>query len=55
MRVRRWITTTVATVLAAGTTPGPAGYAGTLAVAVACALLGALLAGRVVPGRERPA
>ncbi|WP_307826192.1 MFS transporter [Micromonospora humida] len=43
------------TVLAAGTTPGPAGYAGTLAVAVACALLGAVLAGRVVPGRERTA
>ncbi|MEU1604063.1 MFS transporter [Micromonospora matsumotoense] len=43
------------TVLAAGATPGPAGYAGTLAVAVGCALLGALLAGRVVPGRGRPA
>ncbi|MEH0845086.1 MFS transporter [Micromonospora sp. CPCC 205711] len=35
-------------VLAAGATPGPASYAGTLAVAVGCALLGALLAGRVV-------
>ncbi|MGC5018802.1 MFS transporter [Micromonospora sp. DT47] len=36
-------------VLAAGAAPGPASYAGTLAVAVGCALLGALLAGRVVP------
>ncbi|MEH0937314.1 MFS transporter [Micromonospora psammae] len=34
-------------VLAAGATPGPADYAGMLAVAVGCALLGTLLAGRV--------
>ncbi|MEH0822115.1 MULTISPECIES: hypothetical protein [unclassified Micromonospora] len=37
------------TVLAAGSAPGPAGYAGMLAVAAACGLLGLLLAGRVVP------
>ncbi|SCF43760.1 hypothetical protein [Micromonospora mirobrigensis] len=30
-------------------TPGPAGYAATLAVAAGCALVGVLLAGRVVP------
>ncbi|MCW3843546.1 MFS transporter, partial [Micromonospora yasonensis] len=35
-------------VLAAGAAPGPANYAVTLAVAAGCALLGLLLAGRVV-------
>ncbi|MEV4480093.1 MFS transporter [Micromonospora coxensis] len=35
-------------VLAAGAAPGPADYAGTLGVAAACALLGLLLAHRVV-------
>ncbi len=35
-------------VLAAGASPGPAGFATTLAVAAACGLLGLLLAGRVV-------
>ncbi|MFF5172388.1 MFS transporter [Micromonospora sp. NPDC000089] len=39
-------------VLAVGAAPGRASYAGTLAVAVGCALLGALLAGRVVPTRR---
>lgn len=39
-------------VLAAGSAPGPAHYAVTLAVAAGCALLGLLLAGRVV---TRPA
>ncbi|MDT0527593.1 MFS transporter [Micromonospora sp. DSM 115977] len=37
-------------VLAAGAAPGPASYAGTLAVASGLALLGVVLAGRVVPG-----
>ncbi|MEU5938967.1 MFS transporter [Micromonospora sp. NPDC047548] len=37
------------TVLAAGAAPGPADYAGMLAVAAGCGLLGLLLAGRVVP------
>jgi hypothetical protein len=37
------------TMLAAGATPGPGTYLGMLAVAVGCALLAALLAGRVVP------
>ncbi|MEH1099435.1 MFS transporter [Micromonospora sp. CPCC 205561] len=36
-------------VLAAGTAPGPASYAGTLAVAAGLALLGVVLAGRVAP------
>ncbi|ATO15777.1 MFS transporter [Micromonospora sp. WMMA2032] len=36
-------------VLAAGSSPGPASYASTLAVAAGCGLLGLLLAGRVVP------
>ncbi|TDC00846.1 MFS transporter [Micromonospora fluostatini] len=36
-------------VLAVGATPGPGTYLAMLAVAVGCALLGALLAGRVVP------
>ncbi|MEU4816814.1 MFS transporter [Micromonospora aurantiaca] len=35
-------------VLAAGASPGPAGFATTLAVAATCGLLGLLLAGRVV-------
>ncbi len=39
-------------VLAAGSSPGPASYATTLAVAAGCGLLGLALAGRVVP---RPA
>ncbi|MEU9505597.1 MFS transporter [Micromonospora sp. NPDC048170] len=37
-------------VLAAGTAPGPASYAGTLVVACGLALVGVVLAGRVVPG-----
>ncbi|MEU6072559.1 MFS transporter [Micromonospora sp. NPDC047074] len=37
-------------VLAAGAAPGPASYAGTLAVATGLAVLGVALAGRVVPG-----
>ncbi|MEU4771099.1 MFS transporter [Micromonospora sp. NPDC023644] len=37
-------------VLAAGAAPGPASYAGTLAVTSGLALLGVVLAGRVVPG-----
>ncbi|MFG1838352.1 MFS transporter [Micromonospora sp. NPDC049175] len=42
-------------VLAAGSAPGPASYAATLAVTAGLALLGALLAGRVVvPGSVRP-
>ncbi|WFE37626.1 MFS transporter [Micromonospora sp. WMMD998] len=36
-------------VLATGSSPGPASYAATLAVAAGCGLLGLLLAGRVVP------
>ncbi|MET8911155.1 MFS transporter [Micromonospora sp. NPDC004551] len=36
-------------VLAAGSAPGPASFATTLAVAAGCGLLGVLLAGRVVP------
>jgi MFS family permease len=39
-------------VLAAGSAPGPASYATTLAVASGCGLLGMLLAGRVVPARR---
>ncbi|MFC0006626.1 MFS transporter [Micromonospora siamensis] len=39
----------VGALLGAGTAPGPAGYAATLAVAAGCALIGVLLAGRVVP------
>ncbi|WP_204035343.1 hypothetical protein [Micromonospora qiuiae] len=35
-------------VLAAGAVPGPGSYAGTLVVAAGLALVGALLAGRVV-------
>ncbi|MEV0004166.1 hypothetical protein AB0H28_18050 [Micromonospora sp. NPDC050980] len=35
--------------LASGSAPGPASYAGTLAVAAGCGLLGLLLAGRVAP------
>jgi MFS family permease len=35
--------------LAAGPEPGPRSYLATLAVAAGCALLGVLLAGRVVP------
>ncbi|MDG4803989.1 hypothetical protein [Micromonospora sp. WMMD980] len=38
--------------LASGSSPGPASYAATLAVAAGCGLLGLLLAGRVAP---RPA
>ncbi|MER7420330.1 MFS transporter [Micromonospora peucetia] len=37
-------------VLAAGAAPGPGSYAGTLAVTCGLALLGVVLAGRVVPG-----
>ncbi|WP_341718276.1 MFS transporter [Micromonospora sp. FIMYZ51] len=37
------------TVLAAGAAPGPGSYAGTLVVAAGLALVGVLLAGRVVP------
>ncbi|SCE74179.1 Major Facilitator Superfamily protein [Micromonospora purpureochromogenes] len=37
------------TVLAAGAAPGPVDYAGMLAVAAGCGLLGLLFAGRVVP------
>ncbi|MEU1687271.1 MFS transporter [Micromonospora sp. NPDC005707] len=39
-------------VLAAGSAPGPASYATTLAVAAGCGLLGVLLAGRVVLARR---
>ncbi|MEV0153394.1 MFS transporter [Micromonospora sp. NPDC050686] len=39
----------IGTLLGMGSAPGPAGYAGTLAVAAGCALVGALVAGRVVP------
>ncbi|WP_346537469.1 MFS transporter [Micromonospora sp. DPT] len=41
------------TVLAAGAAPGPVDYAGMLAVAAGCGLLGLLLVGRVVPAVPR--